>query len=128
MSALLMLGCQASDLGPSPGMADPYPAPLNDPQISVLAPDLQEWIRFHPASVLDDGERPLQVEVPVRNLSGNLYLIDYRILMYDADGMELEPAMGWTTEALRPKQTVRLKGNALSADAAGYRLEVKWAK
>jgi len=66
--------------------------------------------------------------VPVRNLTNNDYNIDYRILFYDAAGRELEPVMGWTFAPLRPKQTVRLKGGALSTDAVEYRLEVKWAR
>ena len=97
------------------------------PQISVLAPDLQPWLSFHPAAVVNDGERPMQVDVPVRNLSDQLYLIDYRILFYDDNGLQLEPGMGWRMEALRAKQTGRLRARALSSDADSYRLEVKWA-
>jgi uncharacterized protein YcfL len=128
-ASLLILGCeQPVNTAPSPGLGDAYPAPLNDPQISVLAPDLQQWLAFHPATVVDDGEQPMQVQVPVRNLSTHKYLIDYRILFYDANGIELEPAMGWKMEALLPKETVRLSGKALSTDAMSYRLEVKWAR
>ncbi|UCD74373.1 MAG: YcfL family protein [Phycisphaerales bacterium] len=126
---LLIMGCQQpADISPSPGLGDPYPAPPNDPQISVLAPDLQPWLGFHVATVIDDGERPMQVQVPVRNLSNHKYLIDYRILFYDANGTELEPQMGWKMMALLPKETVRLSGKALSTDAKNYRLEVKWGR
>jgi hypothetical protein len=123
-----LAGCQQPDISPSPGMGDPYPAPINDPQISILSPELRPWLGFHPAIVVDDPPQPLQVEVPVRNLTNNTYLIDYRILFYDAAGRELEPVMGWAMEPLRPKQTVRLKGGALSTEAVNYRLEVKWAR
>ena len=127
--SLLIMGCeQPANTAPAPGLGDPYPAPLNDPQISVLAPDLRPWLGFHPATVMDDGERPMQVQVPMRNLSTHKYLIDYRILFYDANGMEMEPAMGWKMMALMPKETVRLSAKALSTDAMSYRLEVKWAR
>jgi hypothetical protein len=122
-------GCQAPpDTSPSPGMADPAPAPFNDPQISVVSPELRAWLGFQPAIITQDGERPMQVEVPVRNLTGNLYLIDYRFIFRDSEGRQLEPVMGWRLQALEPKQVVRLKAGALSTDAESYRLEVKWSR
>ena len=127
VAAAAFSGCESTDIAPSAGLGDPYPPPLSDPQISVLAPDLQPWLSFHPAAVVNDGERPMQVDVPVRNLSDQLYLIDYRILFYDDNGLQLEPGMDWRMEALRAKQTARLRARALSSDADSYRLEVKWA-
>lgn len=125
--ATMLTGCQ-TDRSPSPGMGDPYPAPINDPQISVLSPDLRPWLGFHPAIVVDDGRRPLSVEVPVRNLSERQYLIDFRILFYDENNSEISPVMGWETAVLEPKQVVRLKRSALDRDAVNYRLEVRWAR
>lgn len=121
------IGCQ-TDTSPSPGLGDPVSAPYNDPQVSVLSPELQPWIRFHPAVIVDDGERPMQVEVPVRNLTDRQYLIDYRFLFYDKNGSELTPVMGWRMEAFEPKQVKRLKTGALSTEAVDYRLEVRWAR
>lgn len=128
LGVLFVLGCEAPDIAPVAGLGDPYLPPSDDPQISLLSPELQTWHRFHPAIIIDDGKRPMQVQVPVRNLTDRQYLIDYRILFCAADEMELAPAMGWTMAALRPKQIVRLKSKALRTDAASYRLEVKWAR
>ena len=125
---LVMTGCQEPNLSPSPGLGDPYPAPMNDPQITIVSPELRQWLRFHAAIVMDDGERPMQVQVPVRNVTQKQYLIDYRFLFYDANGMELEPQMGWAMKALLPKQTTRLMGKALSTESVCYRLEMKWAR
>jgi len=122
-----MQGCK-TDISPSGGLGDPYPAPINDPQIAILAPELRPWLGFHPAVVVNDGERPMQVQIPVRNLTRRDYLIDYRVLFYDINGLMLDPVMGWKMEALRPKQTVRLDGKALDTRAVSYRLEVKWAR
>lgn len=124
---LAIPGCK-TDISPSGGLGDPYPAPINDPQITILSPELRPWLGFHPAVVVDDGSRPMQVQIPVRNLTARDYLIDYRVLFYDENGMQLEPVMGWKMEALRPKQTVRLDGKALDRRAVNYRLEVKWAR
>ncbi len=126
LACLLTAGCQP-DIAPRPGLGDPIPPPYNDPQIAVLSPALQPWIRFHSAIITDEEGVPLQVEVPVRNLTDRLYLIDYRFIFFDRRGRELE-SFGWQMQELRPKQTVRLKANALSTDAMDYRLEIKWAR
>lgn len=126
--ACLLAGCTPPDLRPSPGMGDPYDPPLNDPQISVLAPELRPWLGFQPAIILNDGVSPMQVEVPVRNLVTRKYLIDYRFTFYDENGSQLEPVMGWEMAAFEPKQTVRLTAKALGTEAVTYRLEIKWAR
>lgn len=120
-------GC-AESKAPGAGMSDPYRAPMNDPQITVLAPELREWLGFQPAVVVDDPGEVMQVQVPVRNLSERQYLIDYRILFYDANGLEIEPVMGWKMVSLGPKQTARLSANSFDDTAKNYRLEVKWAR
>ena len=127
---LTALGCQnpQHSASPSPGLGDPYPAPLNDPQISVLEPELQQWLRFHPARIDHEPGRPMQVHVPVRNLTDNKYLIDYRVVFFDANDLQLDPPMGWRFLALNPRETARLTAGALSSDAVNYRLEVKWAR
>jgi len=126
--SLLLAACESPSPAPPAGMGDVYPAPLNDPQISVLSPALRDWLAFSPAVVIRQPGRPLHVQVPVRNLAQRQYLIDYRFLFYDVNGTELEPTMGWTFAALQPKQILRLKAKALDDRAETYRLEVKWAQ
>jgi hypothetical protein len=126
--ALVAGGCEAPDKSPSGGVADPYPPPINDPQVSILAPEIREWLGVQPAIVTDDGQRPMHVEVPVRNMSDRMYLLDYRFLFYDAAGRELQPVMGWTPANFQPKQLLRLSAGALTTDAANWRLEIKWGK
>ncbi len=123
----ILSGCQA-DRSPGAGMADPYPAEVNDPRITVLAPDLRPWIGFQDIRVDPDADKPLAIDVPVRNLTERQYLIDYRFLFYDEDGMQISPAMSWRMVALEPKQNVRLHGRALDQDAVDFRLEVRWAR
>jgi uncharacterized protein YcfL len=124
---LALPACETSK-APGAGYGDPYPPPGNDPQITVIPEELRPWLGFQPATIVKDGLRPMQVQVPVRNLSETMYLLDYRILFYDARGMEIEPVMGWTQLALRPKQTLRISARALDLDAETYRLEIKWAR
>lgn len=120
-------GCK-TDTAPSAGMGDPYPAPMNDPQISVLATDLRPHLVFQPAIITKDGQRPMTVELPMRNTTYNKYLLEYRFLFYDASGRELSPVMGWEFVPLDPKQVARLKAKATSLEADNYRLEVRWSR
>ena len=128
LACLFAAGCEAPDRSPPAGYGDPYPAPLNDPQISVLSAELRPWLLFHPAIVTRTERQPMQVQVPVRNAAQRKYLIEYRILFYDERGVELTPTMSWSMVPLEPKQTVRLKAGALDELADSYRLEVKWAR
>ena len=128
LAVTLLVGCQTQHGAPATGLGDPWPAPVNDPQIPVLSPALQEWLRFHPARIEQDADRPMQVAVPVRNLSDRRYLVSYRITFYDADDIEVTPTMGWRREAIDAKQTSRMTAGAMSPDAVNYRLEVKWAE
>jgi len=124
---VVLVGCQPH-IAPPAGLGDPWPAPANDPQITVLAPELLQWLRFHPARIRQDVDTPMQVEVPVRNLAERQYLIDYRIRFYDDNDLELPPTMGWRFQAIDAKQTARLTAGAMSSEAVNYRLEVKWAQ
>ena len=128
MCLMIACGCQAPDKSPSGGVADPFPAPINDPQVSILAPEIRDWLGVQTAVVIDDGERPMHVDVPVRNMSDQMYLLDYRFLFYDAAGRELSPVIGWKPANFQPKQLLRLSANALTTEAVNWRLEIKWGK
>lgn len=127
LATMLLTAC-ATSKAPPVGAGDPYPPPINDPQIAVLPQELRPWLAFHPATIVDDGQRPLHVQVPMRNLTERQLLLEYRVLFYEASGIEMEPKMGWKMIALNPKQTVRLDGRALSADAVTYKVEVRWSR
>ena len=123
--------CTSPDTSPGAGRGDPYPAPMNDPQITVLDPELREWIAFQPGTIRHEGgvnDRVTDVQIPVRNLTERVYKIEYRYLWFDANGRQIEPLMGWTDARLDPKQVVRLVGNASLVDARDYRLEVRWMR
>jgi len=120
-------GCKSKQTAPSPGMGDPVPAPMNDPQITVIHEDLRKVLGFQPAIVVEN-EGPMSVQIPVRNLYSKRYDVDYRIIFFDTDDRQLEPLMGWRTITFRPKQSHRLKANALDDRARNYRVEVKWSR
>lgn len=130
-AGLLMLGlsaCQSTSKAPSPGGGDPYPAPYNNPAITVLAPELVPWLAFHPANITRSETGQLVVQIPLRNMADRPYMIDYRFLYYDEEGIELSPVAGWAPRSLETKQLVYLQGRSLDERAQSYRLEVKWAR
>jgi uncharacterized protein YcfL len=120
-------GCKA-DTAPSSGMGDSYPAPLNDPTISVVSPELREWIVFQSPLVIREDGKPMAVEIPARNVTYNAYNVEYRILFYDERGKEISPVMGWKFARFEPKQVVRLNANELGTEAKSYRMEIRWSK
>jgi hypothetical protein len=132
MAGLMLFssGCQSTppDTSPSAGVGDWYPAPMNDPQISVVSPELRDVLWFQPAIVTNDGQRPMVVEVPMRNVTTEKYLVEFRIIFFDEHDRQLNPVMGWEFMPVLPKQVVRLRRSAMSTDAEGYRLEVKWSR
>ena len=77
---------------------------------------------------MTDADRPMSVEVPVRNLADQRYDVDYRIRFYDENDLEVPPTMGWRLLTIEPKQIARFSASAMGPEAVGYRLEVKWAQ
>ena len=128
LTTFLWEGCKPYDISPSAGMGDPYPAPMNDPRITILSPELRPWLGFQPAIVTKDSDRPMMVEIPVRNMTYNPYNIEYRILFFDENDRQLDSVKDWEFVRMEPKQLVRFKRSALSTEAKDYRIEVKWSK
>lgn len=127
--SIALAGCSHPDTRPGAGRGDTWPAPMNDPQISVLTPELREWLGFQPAVITREADgRMTDIQIPVRNLTERQYLIEYRFIYFDRDGRQLEPVMGWKFENLDPKQVARLRGVASLVDAHDYRLEVRWSR
>jgi len=125
---LQMPACQAPDTAPSAGLGDEYPAPLNDPTISVLSPELREWIRFQRPIVIHEEGKPFAVEIPARNVTYNPYNIEYRVLFFDKNDRQISPEMGWAFVHMDPKEVVRLRANELGSVAQSYRLQIRWSR
>ena len=125
--ALGLGGCKQQSTTPPYGVSNPSDVMHFDPQIQVLPSDLQGILVFSQAVVIDD-EGPLRVQVPTKNQYENLYLVDYRFLFFDENGLQLEPAMNWTMQAFQPRQTLNLSANAMGNNARSWKLELKWSK
>ncbi len=127
-AVISLAGCQGPNLAPSPGSVDPYPAPYNDPEITVLDAALRPWLGFQPATTVVDDETPMQVQVPCRNMTDKNYSIDYRFIFFDRRGMEVKPVMNWRNVTFQERQLIEMTAGAMSTAAVRYRLEVRWAR
>jgi len=125
LTAIVLLQAGCYNTAPHAGRGDPDVSYNNDPHITVLDEKLAPWLAFQPAAVsATDG--PMKVEVPCRNLTEEVYEIEYRFLFFDRGNLEVRPSMSWQFVRLEPKETARLRGNAMSSQAVDYRLQVKW--
>lgn len=125
--SLALTGCnQQKDVNPWVGQQDPVASPNNNPRIVVSQADLLNSLGFDQPIVLRKDDL-LTVAVPTRNLGDYRYLLDYRFVWYDADGLEIRPAMGWKEVAIEPRDQKRIAANALDARAVEWKLQVRWA-
>jgi uncharacterized protein YcfL len=126
-AAAAMAGCN-KPYSPDPwvGQQDPVAAPNNNPRIVLSSPDLMMALGFDQPIVLRPDDL-LTVAVPLRNLGDERYLLDYRFVWYDKDGLELRPAMGWKEVVIEPKDQRRIQANAIDSRAVEWKVQVRWA-
>lgn len=123
---MALVGCKTSDPRPYAGRADPVSAPDNNPRIVMSQPELMQSLGFDSPIVVRQDDL-LTVAVPTRSLGDERYILDYRFTWYDANGMEIRPAMGWREVVLEPKGQKRLQANALDKRAVEWKIELRWA-
>jgi uncharacterized protein YcfL len=126
LAPMALTGCKTSDPRPYAGRADPVAAPDNNPRIVMSHPELMRSLGYDAPIVLRPDDL-LTVGVPTRNLGDERYILDYRFTWYDANGLEIRPAMGWREVVLEPKGQKRLQANALDKRAVDWKMEVRWA-
>lgn len=119
-------GCKASNPRPYEGRADPVPAPNNNPRIALSHPELERSLGFDAPIQVRENDI-LTVSVPTRSLGDERYILDYRFTWYDANGLEIKPAMSWREVVLEPKGQKRLQANALDNRAQDWKIEIRWA-
>lgn len=126
LTALALTGCAKKDVSPYVGQQDPVASPNNNPRIVTSSGDLMQSLGFDQPIVLRRDDL-LTVSVPTRNLSSERYLLDYRFVWYDKDGMELRPAMGWREVVIEPRDQKRIAANAIDSRATDWKIQLRWA-
>lgn len=120
-------GCTTQrDTSPFAGRRDTVAAPANNPRIVTSSSDLMQSLGFDEPIVVRRDDL-LTVSVPTRNLGSDRYLLDYRFVWYDKDGMELRPAMGWREVVIEPRDQKRIAANAIDSRAVDWKIQLHWA-
>lgn len=129
-AALLGLpACATTNNNIPPGAAQDPVLAQDYPFVAVERP-LQKFVVVDYASIIvdrTDAKTPMRVEVPVRSTAYEQMSIQHRFQWYDADGRHLKDE-GWKFGSLAPGLQSVLKSNAVSLDAAQYRLEIRSAR
>ncbi len=127
LAAFAVSGCnQQRDSNPFVGQQDPVASPANNPRIVTSSSDLMQSLGFDQPIVLRRDDL-LTVSVPTRNLGNERYVLDYRFVWYDNDGMELRPAMGWREVVIEARDQKRIAANAIDSRAVEWKMQVRWA-
>jgi len=127
LAAFAVSGCNNQrDTDPFVGQQDPVASPANNPRIVTSSSDLMRSLGFDQPIVVRRDDL-LTVSVPTRNLSNERYVLDYRFVWYDNDGMELRPAMGWREVVIEPRDQKRIAANAIDSRAVEWKVQLRWA-
>lgn len=115
---------------------DTVRAPFSPPQDALpaeaypaitLEPRLQSAFVVDATRIVVDpstGDRPMAVQVPIRSLGDRMIKVQYEFQWFDAGGREVGRS-GMRAEQFPARQQVNLKGNALTSQATGWRLEIR---
>jgi len=122
-ASAVMSACQTQG-GPGGGHTGAVAVP--DSRIFISHTDLAQNLVFDPPiEVRKDGL--LTVAVPTQSLGRDRYILDYRYVWFDSDGIEVRPAMSWKEIVLEPGGKRQLSANALDSRAQSWKLEIRWA-
>ncbi|MCG3122172.1 MAG: hypothetical protein GIKADHBN_00551 [Phycisphaerales bacterium] len=124
-AVLVTAGCDTVKAPYAPG-GDPLPA-SNYPKVAFHDPELSGMLVVDPATVVVDHPqgRPLKVTVPLRSTVEHTMKLQYQFLWRDAQGRPVGQS-GWAYTTVGPRLQVPFQGNAISPDAADWRLEVRF--
>jgi len=118
----LLAGCAKP-----PGQAVPDPVSEAEyPQISALG-WLDEEVAYGKPNIRysQNGNQPLEVNVPARLLLSNRREVQYRFIFFAADGRQLKPQMDWRYKEMPGRAQVFFDGTATSTEAKDWRLEIR---
>lgn len=121
LCALLVAGCATN------------PRPEHDPRVRLLDPRVQRELAVHPATeqfTRDHTETqeaaPLKVTVPVENTSNRRMLrLQYRFTFLDANGIPMDPQMGWQRLDISAGDRRHIQGAAVSSGADDWELSIR---
>ncbi len=124
IGAATLAGCDTVRAPYAPG-GDQLPA-SNYPKVAFLDKELSGMLVVDPSIVVVDRPegRPMKVTVPLRSVVDFTMKVQYQYTWRDALGRPVGES-GWKFTRVEPRVQVPFQANAITADAADWRLEVR---
>ena len=119
--AMALAGCVNK---PITGRADPY----SPEQIHFTEADLANKTAVGPPLV-ERRDGLLHVTVPIRSAINKALHIDYRVTFLDKQGVPVEGPGTWNGGTVLPPNTPSfIRTNSMTANAADFQIDIRWAE
>lgn len=118
-------GCRHDRVAPPMGRPDTV-TDETYPNVVIEQP-LQRFVAVPYGDIRVQGataSAPMQVAVPLRSTGDRQMAVQYRFLWFNESGMQIGDS-GWKFAAMEPGTQIRAQANALTTEAAAWRLEVR---
>ena len=119
---LMLAGCNQVT-APIEGRADPYPAN----QINLASQDLRDKTAISPP-IVDRRDGILYVTVPIRSASNYDLHVDYKVTFFNSNGSIIYQGSWEQMPTLIHNVPSELRFNSLTAEAADWRLDLRYAR
>lgn len=119
---LAMAGCDTIQAPPSP-RGDPLEG--NYPTNVAIEGLSDELVVERPIVTPSTANVPMSVVVPVRSVTDDKLILQYRFIFLDARGRPLSQPPSWRYITVEPKLRIFMEGSALSTTAADYNIEIR---
>jgi hypothetical protein len=122
---LMLAGCNCCGpvTPPIEGRADPYPAN----QINLASQDLRDKTAIAPP-IVDRRDGILFVTVPIRSASNYDLRLDYRVTFFNSNGGIVYQGSWEPMQLLVHNVPSEVRFNSTSADAADWRLDLRYSR
>ncbi len=132
VAALLPLLCAVAGCNPGPppsdGPAPGIPEELSSPQVNFTSTDLQRSTRIGTVTRTIDGNGIMHLTVPVRAVTDSDITVDYRFTYLDENHALVDQPAGWQAQTLHAGTFEYIQGNAPSARARDFALDLRYAQ
>ena len=125
---LALAGCGGVDRPPSDGPAAASPEPLAPMQVVFTSTDLARSTAVGTITKTIDGNGIMHLTVPVRDATDGDITIDYRFTYLDENRAVIDQPASFTARTLHAGTFEYLNGDAPSARARDFELDVRYAQ
>jgi len=118
-------GCERQNTAPIGGARDyveQYPG------VSLSDPSLIDALKFQDPIITRNANDLIEVAQPIRADTDEELHIEYKVVWFDDAGVPIEPQTSWTPKRLEPRQLDYIKVAAMSEEATGHNIQIRWSR